>query len=117
MQQPTSFGSVKIFSLNRDEIVDQLREAARRLQAQYPEVRDVRLFGSLARGDHVGTSDADVMIIVEGEIPANPLARLQRYYPHFALPIGLDLLVYTPAEIEQNPFARRIYAESQSLLV
>ncbi len=112
-----SSNSVKIFSLDRDEVVERLRAAAYRLRVSCPEVQDVRLFGSLARGDYVGTSDADVLVIVEGEVPPDPIARIQHFYPYFALSIGLDLLVYTPAEIEQNAFARRIYAESESLLV
>lgn len=116
MRQRKSSSSVKVFSLDRNKVLTELREAAHRLRRRCPEVRDVRLFGSLARGDHVGTSDADVMVIVEGESPANPIDRLRKYYPYFALSVGLDLLVFTLADIEQNPTARRLYAESRSLL-
>jgi len=99
----------------------QLCAIARRIQADHSQVQDVRVFGSIARGDHVGTSDVDVLIILTSapaQIPlANPVERGRPFYPYFTLPIGIDLLVYTIAEIERgNRFISHIYEESVSLL-
>lgn len=121
MLQQTSSGSVKIISLKRNELWRRLRAIAHQIKAEHDNVQDVRVFGSIARGDHVGTSDVDVMIILaevsDEEDPPPVIERALPFYKHFTLPIGVDLLVYTLAEIEQgNPFISHVYAESQSLL-
>ena len=63
MLRERSSGSVKIISLDRDELLARLATIATRIRARHPEVREVRLFGSLARGDQTGTSDADLLIV------------------------------------------------------
>ena len=65
-----SSSSVKIISLNRDQLLTRLRQIASRLQKEHPEVAEVRLFGSLARGDQTGTSDVDILIeYLRGHVP------------------------------------------------
>jgi predicted nucleotidyltransferase len=73
-----------------------LREIVKQLYADYPEVVDVRVFGSIARGDQVGTSDVDV------------------------LPVGVDVLVYTREQLSRrlqagDAFVERIWQESLAL--
>jgi len=107
--------------LDRDELWARLRAIARRIKRDHNNVLDVRVFGSIARGDHVGTSDVDVLVVLADapeheDLPAK-IERSRLFYPYFDLPIGVDLLVYTSAEIEQgSPFLARIYTESVSLL-
>ncbi len=121
MLRQISSGSVKIISLDRDELWARLRAIARRIKRDHNNVLDVRVFGSIARGDHVGTSDVDVLVVLADapeheDLPAK-IERSRLFYPYFDLPIGVDLLVYTSAEIEQgSPFLTRIYTESVSLL-
>ncbi len=121
MLRQRSSGSVKIISLDRDELWARLRAIAHRIKVDHNNVLDVRVFGSIARGDHVGTSDVDILVIL-ADAPdyGGPSARIERdrlFYPYFDLPIGVNLLVYTEAEIaEDTPFLSQIYVESVSLL-
>ena len=59
----------------------------------------VILFGSHARGDAAEHSDVDLLIIADSDLPrfkrSRELYKLIRPYP-----FGMDLLVYTPEEIE-----------------
>lgn len=121
MLHKVSSGSVEIISLNRDELWQQLRRIARQIKAGHDQVQDVRVFGSIARGDHVGTSDVDVLIVLADspgqDLPPDRVERARPFYPYFSLPIGVDLLVYTSAEIEHGTrFISHIHEESVSLL-
>lgn len=59
------------------------------------------LFGSHARGNATENSDVDLMIIAESDLPrfkrSRELYKLFRPYP-----FGMDLIVYTPKEIEKG---------------
>lgn len=117
MQRPPSSSSVRIISLDRDELLARLRDMAARLQAEHPEVIEVRLFGSLARGDQTGTSDVDILIVLDRTGEQDPHRRILTFMPHFDLTRGADILVYTRQELEsrlshQDRFMRRIWAES-----
>ena len=61
----------------------------------------VILFGSYARGDASEHSDVDLMIVAESELPrfkrSRALYKLLR--PH---PFAMDLIVYTPQEVERG---------------
>jgi len=61
----------------------------------------VILFGSYARGKPGDNSDVDLMIIAESDLPrfkrSRELYKLFRPYP-----FAMDLIVYTPKEIERS---------------
>jgi uncharacterized protein len=61
----------------------------------------VILFGSHARGEATEASDVDLLIIAESDLPrfkrSRELYKLLR--PH---PFSMDVLVYTPQEIERG---------------
>ena len=121
MLRQTFSGSVKIISLDRDKLATRLRAIAGRVCATRPEVADVRVFGSIARGDHVGTSDVDVLILLYDSEPGNPIEQVRSFYPYFDLPIGVDLLVYTKEQLARrlhvgDAFVERMWQESQSLV-
>ena len=59
MLRERSFDSVKVISLERDKLLTRLEQTARKIITERREVKEVRLFGSLARGDQVGMSDVD----------------------------------------------------------
>jgi uncharacterized protein len=112
-----SSGSVKIISLNRDSLLAELRRIANTIFAEHTEVAEVRLFGSLARGDYTGTSDVDVLILLHHTTETDPLRRILTFLPYFDLARGTDLLVYTLGEVKQrlsanDRFIQRIWSES-----
>lgn len=117
MLQRTSSGSVKIISIDRNSVLAWLGNAARRIYAERPDVVQVRVFGSLARGDQVGTSDVDVLILLrEGDVQ-DPLEQVRAFSSYFDLPIGVDLLVYTQAQLTRqlaigDAFVQRMWQES-----
>lgn len=119
MQQPPSSSTVRIISLDREALLARLRAIAAQIRREC-DVEDIRVFGSLARGDATGTSDVDVLIIVRHSTEADMLRRILSFLPYFDLDRGTDLLVYTRAELEQqlagqNPFLHRIWRESLPL--
>ena len=61
----------------------------------------VILFGSYARGDARGESDVDFMIVANSDLPRFKRSRelYQLFRPY---PFAMDLLVYTPEEIERG---------------
>jgi len=81
----------------------------------------VILFGSFARGNPNESSDVDWMIIAESDQPrfkrSRSLYKLFRPYP-----FGMDLLVYTPQEIERGKrvsvsFVSKVLREGKTLYV
>ncbi len=120
MLRQTSSGSVKIISLDRDELLSRLREIARQIRAEHPEVTEIRVFGSIARGDHVGTSDVDVLIVLQDGECGDPIEQIRSFYPYFDLPVGVDLLVLTRDQLKHRletgqAFTERMWQESQAL--
>jgi hypothetical protein len=118
--QQRSSGSVRIISIDRDELLARLRDIARRLCAERPEVAEVRVFGSIARGDQVGTSDVDVLVVLEGCVSGDPIEQSRLFCTYFDLPIGVDVLVYTQGQLARrlqsgDAFVKRMWHESLAL--
>lgn len=67
---------------NRDAILEKLKDIAEEASLVFPEIVEARLFGSLAKGEETGLSDADIFIVTEsGE--ANPVERMKPYFSFF----------------------------------
>ncbi len=92
---------VRVFALDAERARARLAECARELLSAAPDVEEVRLFGSLARGDAHPGSDADLLIVLrESRLPF--LDRGAELLRHFAgVGIGCDVLAYTRDEIER----------------
>ena len=89
----TSSPSAQIFSLNLGQVRTCLQKAVRQMGENHPEVEEVWLFGSMARGDAVPGSDADLMVLLSESrlrFHERPLV----YQLDFC-GIGTDVLVYT----------------------
>ena len=101
MRQIISSGSVKAISLNREVVIRRLKEIAEEASRVFPAIVEVRLFGSLAKGEETGISDADLLIITEGE-KENPVERMKPYFSFFSdrLDIGIDMIVATKQEAD-----------------
>lgn len=78
-----------------------IQDAARRLVEAAGSPRRVLLFGSYARGDATEDSDLDILV-VEEDLP-DPTAEYVRLREAVgALGVGVDLLIYTEAELERR---------------
>jgi uncharacterized protein len=99
---------------------DQIRSVAARL-AEAVGAEQVILFGSHARGEAHDGSDVDLLIVAESDLPrfkrSRSLYSLLRPYP-----FSMDLIVYTPAEVErgrQSPssFVATVLREGKAIYV
>jgi len=75
-------------------------------------IERISVFGSYARGRRDLSTDLDVLIV--WDTPAPFLERLRALYSIVQVPVDLDLVCYTPAELErlrEEPFFRRLSAE------
>ncbi len=81
----------------------------------------VILFGSYARGNATEHSDIDLLVIAESNLPR--FKRSRKLYklitPH---PFSMDIIVYTPAEIEKGQksklsFVSTVMREGKTLYV
>jgi predicted nucleotidyltransferase len=111
---------VRVFRLNREATIARLRARACVLLDVRPDVLEVRLFGSLARGEARPGSDADLFIVVpDGAGPF--LDRSAELARHFAgTGIGCDVIVYTESELDRlregsGRFAAAISTEAITL--
>ena len=88
-----------------------LEAALRDIVAKLPSTDVVRaiLFGSLASGNVGAASDVDLLVV--RPTAKRFIERAADLYELFDCPVGLDVLVYTPAEFErmkrQNPLVKR----------
>jgi len=112
--QKRSYGSVKVFWLDKEGLISALKKKAQDALERFPELRKVVLFGSLARGEATPRSDADLLFVVEEAGPF--LERPARYLPFFEdFGFPVDLLVYTEPELERVPLAKRALKEGRVL--
>jgi len=104
-----SSGSVEISLLDREAARANVADAVREMAAAHAEVERVVLFGSLARGDAVPGSDADLLVLLShSDVPF--LERIIRYMPRYA-GIGVDVFPYTREEFEAKAAASPRWAK------
>jgi predicted nucleotidyltransferase len=107
--------SVRVHSLDRERVVAALRALAGTMVERRPEVREVRLFGSLARGTRNPYADADLLVIVDrSDVPFRDRSPV---YKPLGAPVPTDVLVCTQDEVERelaagNSFLTQALAES-----
>jgi predicted nucleotidyltransferase len=68
--------------------------------AQKPEVRQAILFGSYAAGRRDLFTDLDLLIVMDSS--QDFVSRTAEMYCYLGGGVDLDLLVYTPEELERN---------------
>ncbi|MDW3229998.1 MAG: nucleotidyltransferase domain-containing protein [Acidobacteriota bacterium] len=80
--------------------MEELKTAAKEAGDTFPEIKEIRLFGSLARKEETGLSDVDIFIVAETEIK-NPVEKIKPYFYFFSkrLKMSLDLIVAQPEEL------------------
>ncbi len=98
----------------------EIKEMARRL-GRATNAHRVILFGSYARGNPTVDSDVDFMIIAESNLPRFKRSR-KLYGMIKPYPFPMDLLVYTPDEVERAKrstvsFVSQVLQEGKTLYV
>lgn len=103
MRRIVSSGSVKGFYLNREEIIERLMDVSNKAVAAFPDIQEIRLFGSLAKAEQTGLSDVDIFILTDSE-EENPVERMRPYFGFFSdrIDLGLDMIVATRGELETH---------------
>jgi predicted nucleotidyltransferase len=84
--------------------------------AYRPEVHQIILFGSYARGRRDLFTDLDLLIVMES--PLDFVTRTAELYRDLSAPVDMDLLVYTPEELARNKdrgWMRQLLREGQVL--
>lgn len=99
----------------RREYAEKMRKAVDTIVevlSAMPDVLRVSLFGSYARGRADLFTDLDVLVVMKTN--KNFVDRLATLYRALTVPVDLDLLCYTPEELEslkKRPFLRRALAD------
>jgi predicted nucleotidyltransferase len=92
---------VKVRFLRREEVLPRLSARARELVTSRPDVLEVSLFGSLARGDHGAGSDADVYILLKSDT-RRFIDRVPEFADHFSdVGVPVEVFPYTLQEKEK----------------
>ena len=78
----------------------QIRQVAMQL-AHAAQALQVILFGSCAREEATDRSDMDFMVVAETDLPRHKRA-VGLYKQFRPYPFGMDIVVYTPQEIEEG---------------
>jgi len=100
----------------QEGLLDDLDVLAQRLHPHLKGARRAIVFGSVARGEADDASDLDLVIVADTQRPF--LERHRDFAGLWDVWPRLDLLVYTPAELEQmqsegNPFIEQVFAEGR----
>ena len=98
-----SYGSVKVFWLNRKVLLERLKSIAHKIIADDRNVESVVLFGSLAENRATPFSDIDILIIVSYS-HKRFIDRPLDFIDYFKdLELNVDLFVYTKEELDKSP--------------
>lgn len=103
---------MKAFYLDREAVVRKLKSVSARALEHFPEIVEIRLFGSLAREEQTGLSDADVFILTDKRPAANPLERMRPYFNFFADNVEIAVDVVAAAVGEEEDFYEKILPDS-----
>ncbi|HLE24814.1 MAG TPA: nucleotidyltransferase domain-containing protein [Thermodesulfobacteriota bacterium] len=116
-----SYDTVRIKSLNKNKVLRKLRRVAGGIIKENPKVMEVSLFGSLAKGNYTGRSDADILIVLK-EDSRRFIDRIPPYLAAFLYAdVPVDVFPYTEEELKQldikkSSFIKRIQDEKIILI-
>jgi len=95
-----SLNSVKKKSVDRDIVIDRLKEWAFQLAERHQEILKIGYFGSYARDDYTPSSDLDILIVVKSS--EKPPHKRFLDYAIECFPVGCEIFVYTEEELEKK---------------
>ncbi|CAN5262066.1 nucleotidyltransferase domain-containing protein [soil metagenome] len=90
---------------NRFGLTDRDMETIRSILKSHPEIRNVELFGSRAKGNYRLGSDVDLAIMNEG-VSGEQLAKIRSDFEDSSLPYNIDLVDFT--RLEKQEFINHI---------
>jgi predicted nucleotidyltransferase len=94
-----SLGSVKVFWLKQEELVEEIRKVAHRLGESDENVVKIVLFGSLAERKAVPGSDADILVLLK-EDERGFMDRVAVWRGKFSLDFPTEVFPYTEKELD-----------------
>ncbi len=103
MRRITSLDSVKAFYLDRNKLIKELQKAAGEAMLLFPEIQEIRLVGSVARGEQTGLSDVDLFIAVDNS-EEDVVERIKPYYRFFSDRIKLSLDIFIAQKEETGNY-------------
>ena len=103
MRRIISLNSVKAFYLDRNKLIQELQKAAGEAMLLFPEITEIRLVGSVARGEQTGLSDVDLFIVIDNS-EEGALERMKPYYRFFSDKIKLSLDIFTARKEETGSY-------------
>ncbi|MBI4335135.1 MAG: nucleotidyltransferase domain-containing protein [Candidatus Omnitrophica bacterium] len=119
MQKRSSdFAGVRF--LDKDKVINKLRDITARLCKENNNIQGMYLFGSLVKNSYKPGSDADILVILKKDKKPMP-ERIQEYLRFFlSAPVPVDVFVYTAQELDNmktcgNRFIAKITAEAVKL--
>jgi len=83
------------------EVVKELNKIKKAAASKY-EVERMLLFGSRARGEELLTSDVDVIVVSQDFSGVPFRKRPDRFIDMWRLPVDLEILCYSPEELERK---------------
>ena len=95
--QKRSFGSVTIFSIDEERVRTAADEYAAHLLASHPEIEEIVVFGSFAKGNYAPGSDLDIFILLTHS-DKERWDRASDFLPD-GFPVPLDLFPLTRDEV------------------
>ena len=90
-----------------------LKETTRRL-SHFPEVKKIILFGSYLEGRRDLLTDLDILVVMETD--EDFLTRMKRIYQALDSKVDIDVLAYTPGELEKlkdRGFIKKVLREGE----
>lgn len=95
-QESSNFVRITFPALNREELVERLRQGVESLAAELP-LRSAILFGSWATGRATAFSDIDLLVVYEGPPREDPYTTVRRHVKVR----GLEPHVYSEEEARE----------------
>lgn len=114
--QEKSYGSVKVFWLNKAALGENLEKAVKKLVSEKPEVEELVLFGSYVENKITVSGDLDILLIVtHSDKPF--MDRQEEFRDYFKdIGIGVDLFIPTRKEVNAGvPWVNQILRQGRCL--
>ena len=78
------------------QIIQQQRSVVLAIMERYPMLTNLRVFGSVARGEDTEKSDIDFLV---DDLPGTSLFNLSGFQMELELSLGLSIHLLTPSEL------------------